>query len=168
MKHCDWLLGWQLGVEEAWWVGWTWAGFSHPQVNLALCQPSALCYLWYERTKRKRNIEIKTKAWHEKKNLLSKWRRQVKKDITDIFTWEPSIVSLNQKPHKKSPNKSMQGAEMNPNLYCVSLGDSWASETYSNTCSLAQLLLTEPSLPLSPSCTYTPCSSDIPISAPPL
>lgn len=46
----------------------------------------------------------------------------------------------------------MQGVEMNPNLYCVSLVvDLWPWETYSNTCSLAQLLLTEPSLPLSPS-----------------
>ena len=78
---------------------------------------------------------------------------------------------------------------MNPNLYCVSLGDSWAFETYSHTCSLVQLLLTEPSslslslplsfsLSLSPSlcllltlsspCTYPPCSSDILISGPPM
>ena len=47
MRHCDLLLGWQPGMEEAWWVGWTWAGFSHPQVNLALFQPSALYYLQY-------------------------------------------------------------------------------------------------------------------------
>lgn len=88
------------------------------------------------------------------------------------------LFPLNQKPHKSNQNKSMQGVEMNPNLYCVSpVGDSWAWETYSNTCSLAQLLLTEtpllhhspiPPPSLSPSRTHTPCSSDIPISAPPL
>lgn len=96
---------------------------------------------------------------HEtKKIILSKWRQLVKEESTDIFNWEPSIVSLNQKPHKKNQNKSMQGVEMNPNLYCVSLvGDSWAWETYSNTCSLAQLLLTEPPppSPLSPLHPYT-------------
>lgn len=69
---------------------------------------------------------------------------------------------------------------MNPKLYCVSLGDPWAFETYSHTCSLVQLLLTEPSLPLSlspalslslspsPPCRYPLCSSDIPISGPPV
>lgn len=80
----------------------------------------------------------------KKKIILSKWRQLVKEESADISTRELSIV-LNQKPHKKNQNKSMQGVEMNPNLYCVSLvGDSWAWETYSNTCSLAQLLLTEP------------------------
>lgn len=104
----------------------------------------------------------------KKENLLSKRRQLVKEESTDIFTWEPSIVSLNQVPHKISPNKSMQGVEMNPNLYCVSLVvDLWPWETYSNTCSLAQLLLTEPSLPLSPSPSPS-LSLDIPISAPPL
>ena len=82
---------------------------------------------------------------YEKKPYLQSgdsWLR-----TTDIFTWDPSIVSLNQKPHENSQNKSMQGVEMNPNFHCVSLvGDSWAWETYSNTCSLAQLLLTEPPL----------------------
>lgn len=162
MMHCDWLLGWRLGVEEAWWVGWT--GFSHPQVNLALCQPSALCYLqwemregWKEKKKKTKQTVIgmqlqNVKKKKEKENLLSNRRQLVKEESTDIFTWEPSIVSLNQVPHKISPNKSMQGVEMNPNLYCVSLVvDLWPWETYSNTCSLAQLLLTEPSLPLSPS-----------------
>ena len=92
----------------------------------------------------------------KKKKKNSKWRQLVKEESTDIFTWEPSIVSWNQKPHKKNQNKSMRGVEMNPNLYCVSLvGDSWAWETYSNTCSLAQLLLTWSPPLLSLSFTHT-------------
>lgn len=103
-------------------MGWTWAGFSHPQVNLALFQPSALCYLPYERRKDgRRQRERETIIKMEKKRIiLSKWRQLVKEESADIFTWEPSIVSLKQKPHIKNQNKSMQGVEMNPNSYCLS------------------------------------------------
>lgn len=92
---------------------------------------------------------------HEKNQnniTFSTWRRLLKEESADIFTWEQSMVSINQ---NKNQDRSMQGVETHPNLYCVSLvGDSWAWETHSNTCSLVQLLLTEtpsslPSLSLS-------------------
>ena len=77
-------------------MGWTWAGFSHPQVNLALFQPSALCYLRHERRKAREKTVIKEGSGMEKKKKKkknSKWRQLVKEESTDIFTWEPSIVS---------------------------------------------------------------------------
>lgn len=130
------------------------------------------------------------KHLHGKKTYFQSGDSWLRRRVLTFSPRQPSIASLDQKPHKKTLNKSTHGVEMNPNLYCVSLGDSWAFETYSHTCSLVQLLLTEPSLSLSnspppslslplslfvsyspslsPPCTYRPCSSDIPISGHPM
>lgn len=85
----------------------------------------------------------------EKKTYFQSGDSWLRRRALTFSPKQPSIASLDQRPHKKAQNKSMHRVEMNPKLYRVSLGDPWAFETYSHTCSLVQLLLTEPSLPVS-------------------
>lgn len=110
-------------------LGWVFTSAGESGIVPTFC--TLLPEISKEEKKEKTETVIKMELQHKKKITLSKWRQLVKEEHTDIFTWEPSIVSLNQKPHKKNQNKSMQRVEMNPNLYCV--GDSWAWETHTVT-----------------------------------
>lgn len=115
---------------------------------------SAICDMKGEKTQRKQSS-----GWSSSLKTiikLSMWRLLAKQESAESFTWAPSSFLKPKTPQRKQPQQIVAFTGIASKLaLCLSCGDSWVWETYSNTCSLTQLLLTESPLLFPLSFTHT-------------